>query len=552
MQRLAPVRSPFTIPLVVIVLFLSACVPFQGQPGQPGQPGQRIQPGQPGFSAPIAVIGPAPSRIDPRGSALQGSIIEMTTRTAGPAPTVATWQYISGAEAFNNRLDDRLLGIFDARAGGRHQAAALPATPGALVADGVSITHELVLAAGSVVGSRFVQTTMNDGVRTGLVQEVTYEDLTTGAVTSSAALINPAMTGSLRAMLGNAISPVSATSTPAPAATLSPSPAATLSTTPAATLSTTPAATLSTTPAPAPGSFDDAALLTAVVITPDGNLSVTIQQDPGTGSPLPRPLAVRLNAEATADVLSPGGQALRAAVIGAAVIGAAVISAAPFKAPQPSPDAEAHINCDLVACAALTYDDRPNAQTTRLLAILAKHKVLATFFQQGGYVRASPSVAKAVATAGHTIGNHTMSHPNLSKLPPAGIAAEVQGATNVIEAATGTAPAYVRPPYGATNSSVAASVGLPQILWDVDSLDWQSRNKAVFIPRIMNLVKPGSIILLHDVHASTVDGQAELITRLKGKGFHLVTLPQLFKGIELKPGASYKCRGTAPGCVAGR
>ncbi|UKA49742.1 polysaccharide deacetylase family protein [Arthrobacter sp. FW305-123] len=443
----------------------------------------------------------------------------MTTRTAGPAPTVATWQYISGAEAFNNRLDARLLGIFDARAGGRHQAAALPATPGALVADGVSITHELVLAAGSVVGSRFVQTTMNDGVRTGLVQEVTYEDLTTGAVTPSAALINPAMTGSLRAMLGNAVSPVSATSSPTPAASLS----------------------------PAPGSIDDAALLTAVVITPDGNLSVTIHQDPGTGSPLPRPLTVRLNAEATADVLSPEGQALRAAVIGTAAI-----SAAPVKAPQPSPDGEAHINCDLVACAALTYDDGPNAQTTRLLAILAKHKVFATFFQQGGYVRASPSVAKAVATAGHTIGNHTMSHPNLSKLPPAGIADEVQGATNVIEAATGTAPAYVRPPYGATNSSVAASVGLPQILWDVDSLDWQSKNKAVFLPRIMNLVKPGSIILLHDVHASTVDGQAELITRLKGKGFHLVTLPQLFKGIELKPGASYKCRGTAPGCVAGR
>ncbi|MBT2588287.1 polysaccharide deacetylase family protein [Arthrobacter sp. ISL-95] len=440
----------------------------------------------------------------------------MTTRTAGAAPTVATWQYISGAEAFNNRLDTLLLSIFDTRAGGLHEPAALPATPGALLADGVSVTHEIVLATGSIVGSRFVQTTMSDGVRTGLVNEITYEDLSTGVVTGSAALINSAMTDRLRAILAEAISPVSATSSSA--------------------------ATSAPTQAPSPSSADDAGLLTAVVFTSEGNLSVTLHQDPGTGAALPRSLTVTLNAEATVDVLSPAGQRLRTAVI----------SGAPFNAPRPSPDGAAHINCNLVACAALTYDDGPNAQTTRLLAILEKHNVFATFFQQGGYVRANPEVAKAVAAAGHTIANHTMSHAYLTKLSPAGIEGEVQGARNAIEKATGVVPAYVRPPYGATNKSVAASVGLPQILWDVDSMDWQSKNKAVFLPRIMSLVKPGSIILLHDVHASTVDGQGELITQLKGKGFYLVTLPQLFAGIDLKPGASYKCRSNAPGCVAGR
>ncbi|WP_309075065.1 polysaccharide deacetylase family protein [Paenarthrobacter sp.] len=490
MQRPAPVRSPFTIPLVVIVLFIAACVPVTTQPAP---------------QAPTAVIGKAPSKI-----ARETSIVDMTTRTAGASPTVATWQYISGAGTFNSKLDARLLSVFDARAGGRHEPAALPATPAALLADGVSVNHEIVLASGSVVGSRFVQTTMIGGVRTDRIDEITYEDLSTGVVTGSASLINPAMTSTLRTILGDTIGTAFPTQDPA----LNPT----------------------------PNSVSDAEMLTAVAFTSAGDLSVTVHRDPVSGAALPDAVTVNLNAEATDEVISPAGRALRTAVIAAVA----------FKAPRPAPVGRAHINCDLVACAALTYDDGPNAQTTRLLAILERHKVFATFFQQGGYVGANPGVAKAVAAAGHTIANHTMSHPYLTKLSPASIEGEIQGATNTIEKATGVVPAYMRPPYGATNKTVAASVGLPQIIWDVDSMDWQSKNKSVFLPRIMNLVKPGSIILQHDVHASTVDGQAELIAQLKGKGFYLVTLPQLFAGIDLRPGASYKCRGTAPGCVPGR
>ncbi|MGR0161958.1 polysaccharide deacetylase family protein [Paenarthrobacter nitroguajacolicus] len=484
---------------MVIVLLVAACVPITTQTAPLAPPA-------------IAVVGAAPSKI-----ALPTSFLDMTTRTSGSTPTVATWQYISGAETFNSKLDARLLGIFDARAGGRHEPSALPATPGALLADGVSVTHDIVLATGSTVGSRFVQTTMNDGVRTARRDEVTYEDLSTGVVTGSAGLINPAKTSTLRTILGDTIGPAFPSQPPVPAQPPAPT-------------------------QPAHGPVSDAGLLTAVAFTPTGNLSITINQDPRTGVSLPEPVTVNLNADATAEVISPMGRTLRTAVIGGV----------PFHAPPPTPAGLAHINCDLVACAALSYDDGPNAQTTRLLAILERHKVFATFFQQGGYVRANPSVAKAVAAAGHTIANHTMSHPYLSKLSPASIENEVKGAQDAIEKATGTVPAYVRPPYGATNKTVAASVGLPQIIWDVDSLDWQSKNKSVFLPRIMSLVKPGSIILQHDVHAATVDGQAELIAQLKGKGFYLVTVPQLFAGIDLKPGASYKCRGTAPGCVAGR
>ncbi|WP_281444450.1 polysaccharide deacetylase family protein [Paenarthrobacter nicotinovorans] len=449
----------------------------------------------------------------------------MNTRTSGSSPTAATWQYISGAEGFNSRLDQKLLGVLDARAGGKHMPEALPATPAALLSNGMSITHELILAAGGVVGVRLMQTTMAGGAITGHTDEITYEDLGTGVVSASSTLVNPAEIGTVRDLLREVpLTPSSPSQGPA---------------TPSSSRST---GATGEPYAAGPGPVADEELLSAVAFTADGGLSITFNRDPDTGATLDQAITVALTAQSTDRVVSSSGQALREAVIAKTA----------FAAPAPIPGGLEHINCDLVACAALTYDDGPNAQTTRLLGILDKHKVFATFFQQGGYVNSNPAIAKAVADAGHTVANHTMSHPYLTKLPAAGVAKEIGGAQAAIEKATGVIPAYLRPPYGATNRTVAATVGLPQIIWDVDSLDWQSRNKAVFIPKIMNLVKPGSIILQHDVHSTTVDGQDELITQLKGKGFYLVTLPQLFAGIDLQPGASYKCRGTAPGCVPGR
>ncbi len=296
----------------------------------------------------------------------------MTTRSAGTAPTVATWQYISGAQTFNSQLDARLLSIFDARAGGRHEPAALPATPpAALLADGVSVTHEIVLATGSVVGSRFVQTTMAGGVRTARSEEITYEDLSTGVVTGSASLIKPAMTSTLRTILGDAIGAASP-------------------------------------PTQAPGpdrarptdSVSDAELLTAVAFTSAGDLSVTVHRDPRNR----RRVAHLRHRDFERRSNSRGHFPCRAGLAHRRHFRDSVQGP-----PQPAPGGLAPVNCDLVACAALTYDDGPNAQTTRLLAILDKHRVFATFFQQGGYVKANPTVAKAVAAAGHTIANHTMS-----------------------------------------------------------------------------------------------------------------------------------------------
>ncbi|TLM83437.1 polysaccharide deacetylase [Pseudarthrobacter sp. NamE2] len=455
----------------------------------------------------------------------------MRTRGAGAVPTDARWQYIHGAEAFNTRLDTRLLTMLDAYAGGRHDPSVQTSAAEEPLKDGMTVAHEVVLATGAIVGSRLVQATMNEGRAAEHSEEVTYEDLSTGVISGSPSLINPEKIGALRDMLRTVPLPAAP---PAPEQNSTPASAA-------GELGTPPAEpTPASEPTAGTGPIPDDRLLSAVTFTSDGDVSITVSQDPDTGARLSAPQTVTLSTDATGRVLSAAGQALRRQVI----------AGTPFNAPDPS--GVEHINCDLVACAALTYDDGPNPQTARLLEILEKHNVKATFFAQGAYVQTHPHVARSITAGRHTIANHTLNHPYLTKLSSSGIAREVQGAQAAIETATGVVPAYLRPPYGATNASVAASVGLPQVLWDVDSMDWQSRNKALYIPRILSLVKPGSVILQHDVHAATVDGQDELITQLQAKGYYLVTLPQLFAGIDLKPGGTYKCRGTAPGCTPGR
>jgi peptidoglycan/xylan/chitin deacetylase (PgdA/CDA1 family) len=202
-----------------------------------------------------------------------------------------------------------------------------------------------------------------------------------------------------------------------------------------------------------------------------------------------------------------------------------------------------HINCDIVPCASLTYDDGPDPQTTpQLLGILKEKNALATFFMQGANVSANPGTAKQVTDAGHTVGNHTFSHPNLTKLSAAGVRGETDRAGAAIRTATGILPTFMRPPYAASNAAVQGAVGMPLILWSVDSLDWLSKNPAVFVPKVLKEITPGGVVIMHDVHATTIAGQTELITTLQTRGYHLVTVQQLFEGIPLTAGQIYRSR----------
>ena len=191
---------------------------------------------------------------------------------------------------------------------------------------------------------------------------------------------------------------------------------------------------------------------------------------------------------------------------------------------------------------ALTYDDGPNdLWTLPLLEVLGKHQVKATFFLLGRYVEARPQLARAVAGAGHVIGNHGYSHRNLIFLSPKEIRRELTRASQTIEAATGVWPALFRPPFGGRRPgtfTIARQCGMTPIMWRVSGKDWKADSAASIVERVCSAVKGGEVILLHDGghrglgsdRSRTVQATDELIRRCQGEGYQFVTVPELMDG----------------------
>lgn len=187
---------------------------------------------------------------------------------------------------------------------------------------------------------------------------------------------------------------------------------------------------------------------------------------------------------------------------------------------------------------ALTFDDGPHADVTpRILEILSQHEARATFYMLGSQVEYYPSIAKQVLEEGHEIGDHTLSHKDLTRLNQEQIKNEIQISSNHILEATGSLPKSLRPPYGAFNDSVrqiVQNLELPVIMWSVDSLDWKSRNVQAINHEVMTTVHPGAIILLHDIHATTADALPQLLTNLENEGYEFLTVTELLEFGELE------------------
>lgn len=206
------------------------------------------------------------------------------------------------------------------------------------------------------------------------------------------------------------------------------------------------------------------------------------------------------------------------------------------------------VNCSMVKCVALTFDDGPGPYTDRLLHVLADSNAKATFFLIGNKVAADPAAAKRIADAGMEIGNHTWEHPNMTTIPTADIPGQLSRANDVIAAATDRTPVLYRPAGGLSNSAVnhaAAALRLAEILWDVIPYDWiNDANTAATRYMLMTYIKPGSVVLLHDTYSSTVDLVYQFIPVLKANGYHLVTVSQLLG--PRAPGSSYGGRDNGP------
>jgi peptidoglycan/xylan/chitin deacetylase (PgdA/CDA1 family) len=199
------------------------------------------------------------------------------------------------------------------------------------------------------------------------------------------------------------------------------------------------------------------------------------------------------------------------------------------------------INCAVLKCVALTFDDGPGSQTPTLLRYLREADALATWFPLGDVIDGAPARLLAVAAAGHEIGNHSWSHPQLTASSNGQIETQIDRTAKLIEELLGTRPTLVRPPYGAINRRVAAelkSLNSPAILWDVDPEDWRYLNSDRVYRSVMRQVRPGSIVLLHDIHPTTVAAVPRMLKALAGRGYTFVTVSELF-GKKLVPGQIY-------------
>ncbi|MCR5666794.1 MAG: polysaccharide deacetylase family protein [Eubacterium sp.] len=190
---------------------------------------------------------------------------------------------------------------------------------------------------------------------------------------------------------------------------------------------------------------------------------------------------------------------------------------------------------------ALTFDDGPGPYTNAILNCLKKYDARATFFVVGSNAKNYKSILKKADSLGCEIGNHTYSHPYLSKLSASGVRSQMSKTDKIVKSATGHKTTLMRTPYGAFNSTVKSSVGKPIILWSIDTLDWKTRNTTKTVNCVMSNAKDGDIVLMHDIHEPTKNAVLKMVPRLVKKGYQLVTVSELaqYRGYKLKNGNVY-------------
>lgn len=191
---------------------------------------------------------------------------------------------------------------------------------------------------------------------------------------------------------------------------------------------------------------------------------------------------------------------------------------------------------------ALTFDDGPGSETGKLLAQLKKYKSHATFFVTGKNAGRYPDQLKEMRRIGCEIGNHSYDHPQLGNASEEVIKQQLGSTNDIIRKHTGSPATIVRPPYGDIGDPLREYAQAPLILWSIDTLDWKTRNAETTIDTVMSQARDGDIILMHDIHAESVEAALKLIPKLRKKGFELVTVSELatLKSKKLENGLSYR------------
>ncbi|NMA08767.1 MAG: polysaccharide deacetylase family protein [Clostridiales bacterium] len=198
---------------------------------------------------------------------------------------------------------------------------------------------------------------------------------------------------------------------------------------------------------------------------------------------------------------------------------------------------------------ALTFDDGPSKSTGKLLDTLKKYDAHATFFVAGYRLAEHSQTFRRIIDEGHEVANHTQNHKILPKLGDTQLAYEINTTLKALQEAAGDHTYLMRPPGGALSARVQAAANGPIILWSLDTFDWKHKNVSYVTRRLLSNVRDGDIVLLHDLHATSVDAACACIPQLQARGFELVTVSELFRrrGITPESGVVYNsARGT--GC----
>ncbi|MEU5990484.1 polysaccharide deacetylase family protein [Spirillospora sp. NPDC047418] len=168
----------------------------------------------------------------------------------------------------------------------------------------------------------------------------------------------------------------------------------------------------------------------------------------------------------------------------------------------------------------LTYDDGPTSGfTSTLLSTLQQNGVRATLFNIGQNAQNNPALVNAEKNAGMWIGNHSWTHPHLTQMSQSQMLSELQRTQQAIQQTTGTAPKLFRPPYGETNATLRAveqQLGLTEVIWDVDSQDWNGASTAQIVQRAGQL-QNGQVILMHDGYATTIQAIPQIVANLRSR-----------------------------------
>lgn len=190
---------------------------------------------------------------------------------------------------------------------------------------------------------------------------------------------------------------------------------------------------------------------------------------------------------------------------------------------------------------AFTFDDGPSKNTPKLLDALDKYNARVTFFVVGNRVASYSDTLKRAYMMGNQIGSHSYSHANLVKLSDKEVKSEISKANDAVKKVTGAVPDIIRPPYGSTDARVKKLCGVPSIIWNVDTLDWKTRNKDKVYDAIIKSAHDGAVVLMHDLYETSVDGAIAAMDKLSKEGYAFVTINEMaqLRGVKLDKATSY-------------